>query len=142
MRNFFLEDSMAFELLPDELWNEIEPLLPQPVAKPKGGRPPIANRAALLGIVFVLRTGAAWRMLPKELGCGSGVSCWRRLRDWTKRGVWAEVHNRLLNTLNKMGQIDLSRAVIDSQSVRAVFGGTIQARTRRTERKWAASGMS
>ena len=70
---------MAFLLLPNELWTEIEPLLPKEQPKPKGGRPPIPNRSALLGIVFVLRTGSAWRMLPQELGCGSGVSCWRRL---------------------------------------------------------------
>ena len=133
---------MAFALVPDELWREIEPLLPTEKPKPKGGRPPISNRAALLGIVFVLRTGAAWRMLPQELGCGSGVSCWRRLRDWTRLGIWPEVHNRLLNTLNKFGQIDLSRAVVDSQSVRAVFGGITPVRTRRTERKMAASAMS
>jgi transposase len=133
---------MAFALVPDELWHEIEPLLPVQKPKPKGGRPPISNRAALLGIVFVLRTGAAWRMLPKELGCGSGVSCWRRLRDWTRLGIWPEVHNRLLNTLNKLGQIDLSRAVVDSQSMRAVFGGITQARTRQTERKMAANAMS
>lgn len=133
---------MAFALVPDELWHEIEPLLPVQKPKPKGGRPPISNRAALLGIVFVLRTGAAWRMLPKELGCGSGVSCWRRLRDWTRLGIWPEVHNRLLNTLNKLGQIDLSRAVVDSQSVRAVFGGITQVRTRQTERKMAANAMS
>ena len=130
---------MAFQLLPDELWTEIEPLLPVQKPKPKGGRPPIDNRAALLGIVFVLRTGAAWRMLPKELGCGSGVSCWCRLRDWTRLGIWPEVHNRLLNTLNKLGQIDLSLAVVDSQSVRAVFGGITPVRTRQTERKTAAS---
>lgn len=133
---------MAFALVPDELWNEIEPLLPVQKPKPRGGRPPISNRAALLGIVFVLRTGAAWRMLPKELGCGSGVSCWRRLRDWTRLGIWPEVHNRLLNTLNQLGQIDLSRAVVDSQSVRAVFGGITPVRTRQTERKMAANAMS
>lgn len=133
---------MAFELLPEELWTEIAPLLPEPKAKPKGGRPPISNRAALLGIVFILRTGAAWRMLPKELGCGSGVSCWRRLRDWTRLGVWTQVHNRLLNALHKAGQIDLSLAVIDSQSVRAVFGGPTRVRTRPTERKTAANAMS
>lgn len=132
---------MAFLLVPDEFWNEIEPLLPQEAPKPKGGRPPISNRAALVGIVFILRTGAAWRMLPKELGCGSGVTCWRRLRDWTKAGVWAEVHRRLLNLLGRAGQIDLRRAVVDSQSVRAVFGGTTRVPTRRTERKTAANGI-
>jgi transposase len=132
---------MAFSLVPDEFWNEIEPLLPQEPPKPKGGRPMVSNRDALVGIVFVLRTGAAWRMLPKELGCGSGVTCWRRLRDWTRAGVWPEVHRRLLNLLGRNGEIDLHRAVIDSQSVRAVFGGTTQVRTRQTERKMAANDI-
>lgn len=132
---------MAYSLLPDELWREIEPLLPVEVPKPKGGRPSIPNRLALLGILYILRTGAAWRMLPAELGCGSGVSCWRRLRDWTKAGVWEEVHRRLLRALGKEEQIDLSRAVIDSQSVRAVFGGTTRDQTQPTEGKMAVSVM-
>ena len=133
---------MAFALVPDELWEEIEPLLPAPRPKPKGGRPPVPNRNALVGIVFVLRTGTPWNMLPQELGCGSGVTCWRRLRDWTALGIWPAVHHGLLNVLGRAGQVDLSRAVIDSQSVRAVFGGTTRVRTPRTERKTAASGMS
>jgi len=132
---------MAFSLVPDEFWNEIEPLLPKETLKPKGGRPMISNRAALVGIVFVLRTGAAWRMLPKELGCGSGVTCWRRLRDWTRAGVWSEVHRRLLVLLGRNGEIDLHRTVIDSQSVRAVFGGITPVRTRRIERKTDVNGM-
>lgn len=130
---------MAFALVPDELWKEIEPLLPAPRPKPKGGRPSVPNRKALLGIVFVLRTGTPWNMLPQELGCGSGVTCWRRLRDWTALGIWHAVHHRLLNVLGKAGHVDLTRAVIDSQSVRAVFGGTTRVRTRRTERRKAAS---
>jgi transposase len=132
---------MAFLLVPDEFWNEIEPLLPVAAPRPKGGRPPVSNRNALVGIVFVLRTGAAWRMLPKELGCGSGVTCWRRLRDWTELGVWPEVHRRLLNLLGVENEIDLKRAVVDSQSVRAVFGGITPVRTRRIERKMAANAM-
>lgn len=132
---------MAFSLVPDEFWNEIEPLLPKETPKPKGGRPMISNRAALVGIVFVLRTGAAWRMLPKELGCGSGVTCWRRLRDWTRAGVWSEVHRRLLVLLGRNGEIDLHRTVIDSQSVRAVFGGITPVRTRQIERKTGVNAM-
>jgi transposase len=77
----------------------------------------------LTGILFILRTGMAWADLPAELGCGSGMSCWRRLRDWTKAGVWPKVHHVLLNRLNAQGKIDWSRAVVDSASVRAVFGG-------------------
>ncbi len=74
-------------LVPDDLWEAIEPFLPPEPPKPKGGRPRVPNRAALAGIVFVLRTGCLWRLLPKELGCGSGTTCWRRPRDWQEAGV-------------------------------------------------------
>ncbi len=72
---------------------------------------------------FVLRSGIPWRMMPKELGCGSGMTCWRRLRDWQHAGIWDLIHFVLLNWLSRDGQIDWSRAVVDSCSVRAVFGG-------------------
>jgi len=133
---------MAFSLVPEELWNKVEPLLPAEPPKPKGGRPRVPDRACLAGIVFALHTGMSWNMIPQELGCGSGVTCWRRLRDWTAAGVWPAVHQKLLATLNGLGEIDWSRAVIDSGSVRAVFGGATQAQTRRTEGKEAASVTS
>ena len=72
---------MSASLVPNDLWEAIEPLLPRAPPKPKGGRPSVQDRAALAGIVFVLRTGCPWRLLPKELGCGSGTTSWRRLRD-------------------------------------------------------------
>ena len=72
---------MAKPLLTDELWARIEPLLPERPARPKGGRPPLPDRATLSGIVFVLKTGIPWEDLPQEMGCGSGMTCWRRLRD-------------------------------------------------------------
>ena len=78
---------MPAPLVSDTLWSVIEPLLPPVAEKPKGGRPRVADRAALAGIVFVLRTGIPWEMLPREMGCGSGVTCWRRLRDWQTAGV-------------------------------------------------------
>ena len=61
--------------------------------------------------------------LPQELGCGSGMTCWRRLRDWQEAGVWQLIHFVLLDWLARYGQIDWSRAVVDGSSVRAVFGG-------------------
>ncbi len=88
---------MPKPLIDDELWAVIAPLLPpEPLPSPKGGRPRISNRAALTGIVFVLKSGLPWEMLPLELGCGSGMNCWRRLRDWQQQGVWARVHQALL----------------------------------------------
>lgn len=120
---------MAMELLPDELWDEIEPLLPTHPPQPDGGRPFADDREALLGIIFVLRTGMPWQMIPKEMPCPSGSTCWRRLHDWAALGIWPEVHRRLLNRLGKLGEIDLSCAVIDSASVRAVFGGRTPAPT-------------
>src|SRR6476469_481911 len=110
---------MAKALIPDELWEVIEPLLPPEPPKPKGGRPRIPNRVALRGIVFVLRSGLQWEMLPQEMGCGSGMTCWRRLRDWEKAGVWDNLHTLLLDTLNDTGEIGWSRASLDSQTVSA-----------------------
>jgi transposase len=97
--------------------------------KPKGGRPRISDRAALGGIVFVLRTGCPWRLLPKDLGYGSGATCWRRLRDWQAAGVWARLHETLLNWLGDEAVIDWSRASLDSLSVRAKRGASKQDRT-------------
>jgi transposase len=82
-----------------------------------------------------------WQMIPAELECGSGSTCWRRLEEWTLAGVWSRVHEKLLNALGRLGLIDWSRAVVDSASVRAVFGGSTPAPTPRTERKKAASGI-
>jgi len=115
---------MAAALLPDALWNLIEPLLPTPRSRLKGGRPRIPDRACLTGIVFVLRSGIPWEMLPQELGHGCGMTCWRRLRDWQHAGIWDLIHFALVDWLARNDQIDWSRAVVDSCSVRTNFGGS------------------
>jgi len=114
---------MANELVSDALWARVQPLLPRTRRSPRGGRPRVDDRAVFTGIVFVLRTGLPWRYLPREMNCGSGVTCWRRLRDWQRRGVWTRVHRTMLDELERRGQLDRSSAVIDSASVRAVLGG-------------------
>ncbi len=122
---------MTKELVTDELWEVIEPLLPREPPKPKGGRPRIENRAALTGIVFVLKSGIPWGMLPTEMGCGSGSTCWRRLKEWQDAGVWEQLHRILLNRLGEADRIDWERASLDSASVAAKRGARRLARTRR-----------
>jgi len=115
---------MSSPLVPDALWNLVQPMLPAARLRPKGGRPRLPDRACLTGILIVLRSGIPWEMLPQELGCGSGMTCWRRLGDWQERGVCDLIHFVLLDWLARCERIDWSRAVVDGSSVRAVFGGT------------------
>jgi transposase len=114
---------MAKPLLPDELWEIIEPLLPKWSPSPKGGQPRIPDRNVLIGILFVLKTGIPWEDLPAELGAGCGMTCWRRLRDWQADGTWDKIHKVLLDRLRGADKINWERAVIDSSSVRAAYGG-------------------
>jgi len=131
---------MAAELLPEELWIEIKPLLPlPPPPSSKGGRPPVDNKAALKGIIFVLRCGVPWQRLPTEAFHVSGSSCWRRFTEWTEAGIWPELHRRLLNRLGKLGGVQMDHAIVDSQSVRAVKGGRTRGRTLQIAGKRAAN---
>ncbi len=124
-------DGMAKPLLTDDLWSVVAPLIPPERPKPKGGRPPVPDRAALTGILFVLRSGIPWEMLPQEMGCGSGMTCWRRLKDWHEAGVWERLHRALLDRLGRANAIDFSRACLDSASVPAKRGARRPAPTRR-----------
>ena len=116
---------MAKPLVSDELWAVVQPLLPAP--KPRRfrypGRQRIADRKALTGILFVLKSGIPWEMLPQGMGCGSGMTCWRRLQEWQEAGVWPRLHETLLSQLHGAGGLDWSRAGVDRGSVRVVGGG-------------------
>ncbi|WP_422929669.1 IS5 family transposase [Singulisphaera sp. PoT] len=117
---------MAKPLLPDALRDRIKPLLPPP-PKPKRpdrpGRHRLGDRRAMIGILFVLKTGINWEDLPMEMGCGSGMTCWRRLDEWTRAGVWSKLHELLLAELEYAHKIDWSRAAVDSSHARARGGG-------------------
>jgi transposase len=132
---------MAKKLVTDELWEVIEPLLPEEPPKPKGGRPRIDDRAALTGILFVLKSGIPWEMLPQEMGCGSGMTCWRRLKVWHEAGVWERLHRRLLDRLGEADQIEWERASLDSASVAAPGGAKEPERIRRIRERRARSAM-
>jgi transposase len=120
-------------IVSDELWARIEPLLPVVPRRPDHpGRRRLDDRKVLSGILFVLYTGIPWEFLPQELGFGSGMTCWRRLRDWNEAGVWQRLHESLLAELHAAGALDWSRAVIDGSHVRAMKGGPKPDRARST----------
>ena len=130
---------MAKPLLTDGLWERIKQHIPPEPSKPKGGRPRVPDRACLTGILFVLKTGTPWEYLPREMGCGSGMTCWRRLRDWQIAGVWQKIWQALLDELGMADAIDWSTSAMDSCSVRALFGGRKQAQIPRIGAKTALS---
>ena len=113
---------MAKPLLSNELWEELAALLPPP--KPRRysfpGRKPVDNRKVFTGILFVLKSGIPWEALPREMGCGSGMTCWRRLYEWQKAGVWPDVVKLLLMKLPEADKIDWSRALVGRSSPPAV----------------------
>ena len=127
---------MPRKLVSDELWSLIEPLLPEHKPTPKGGRPCISDRAALTGIIFVLKTGIPWEDLPQEMGCGSGMTCWRRLRDWQKAGVWEKLHHIILQNMHYTKKVDWSRASIDGSVIQAKGGRTHRTQPRRSRSPW------
>src|ERR1700761_5345257 len=116
---------MPSATLPEELWDQLEPLLP-PDEKPgpRGGRPRTLNRVVMRGIYFMLCTGIRWEELPREIGC-SGMTCWRRLCEWQHAGIWEQLHRLLLAALRRIDQLDLSLTVVDSSSTRAVGAGDL-----------------
>lgn len=131
------------ELVDDALWSVIEPLLPVKRRRKRNpGRRPLDNRRVWTGMLFVLQSGIPWEMLPQEMGCGSGMTCWRRLRAWQKAGVWKRLHGVLLAKLRGADKLDFSRVIADSSSVRAVHGGKKPDRTLPIAARRAASNTS
>ncbi|MFE9927122.1 IS5 family transposase [Streptomyces sp. NPDC005774] len=116
---------MSDDLVPDDLWDRVAPLLPPrpPRRRRYPGRLPVDDQAALRGIVYVLRKGVSWADVPAErIGC-SGVTAWRRLRDWTEAGVWPRLHEVLLAEPRKAGLLEMDDAAIDGSHVRALKRG-------------------
>src|SRR5215213_5306819 len=130
--------ALADDLVPDELWALVAPLLPAPPRPPYGGRHrTIPDRACLAAIVFMTRTSTPWRLLPaRELGCGSPATCWRRLTEWVNAGVFDQLHLQVLDRLGEQGELDWSRASVDSMSVRAKRGGPCGRKSGRSWQAW------
>jgi len=118
-------------IVSDELWELVEPLLPKKERRFRyPGRKRLPEREALQGILFVLHIGIAWQHLPAELGFGCGVTCWRRLDEWQRAGVWEELHALLLARLRAAGELEWSRAIADSSHVQAKRAAPRRARAR------------
>lgn len=98
------------------------------------------DRAALAGILFVLRSGIRWEMLPSEIGC-SDMTYWRRLRDWQAAGVWARLNRTLLEHLADADKLDWSRASLDSDAIAAKMEALPPVGTRRIVANRAPSAM-
>lgn len=122
---------MAGKLLPDELWNEIEPLFPEYEPSPEGGCPPREARTVLTAILFVLKTGIGWKDLPTEAFGVSYKTCTRRIDEWTETGLWQRMHELFLAKLRGADLLDWSRVLVDTSLVKAPLGGPKRARTRR-----------
>lgn len=129
------------ELLPDALWERMRLLLPSHPDHPEGGTAFTDDRLCLRGLIFILKTGIQYQMLPTECFGVSGSTCWRRMRDWTAAGVWDRIHRQLVLELDQAGGLDLSAGVVDSASVRAVKGGRTPARAPWTAVKKGANAM-
>jgi transposase len=117
--------TLAERLLPDAIWERVQPLLPPPPSHARGGAPrTVPDRACMAAILFMCRTSTPWALLPVgEFGCGSGTTCWRRFAEWARAGVFERLHEGLLDELGAAGALDWSRVSIDSFSLRATRGG-------------------
>ena len=132
---------MSKPLVPDELWALVEPLLPKHPYVPGVGKPRVPDRVCLTGILFVLKTGLPWEDFPQEMGC-CGMTLWNRLNEWREAGVWDQLHRLLLDKLRGADEIDFSRVIVDSASIRAVHGGKKRDRTPWTAGKTARNTIS
>ena len=135
---------MARRPVSKELWQKLQPLIPPFVPSSKGGprTRAVSDKAAFEGIIFVLRTGIPWEDLPQSMGYGSGMTCWRRLREWQAAGVWQQLHLAMLQHLREYDQIDWGRASIDGSSVPSPRGARKQAPIPQIEANSAPSDIS
>jgi len=132
---------MASPLITDETWEQIKTLLPTPPSHPAGGRPPIGDREVLTGILFVLKTGILWEDLPREMGCGCGMTCVRRLRQWQQQGVWQRMESILRGRLRSESRYDWARANNGDQELASTSEAVPASEARVIScEAWAASG--
>lgn len=127
--------------VPDEFWEKVKPLIPRDKRFRRGGRPPTDHRQIFNGILYVLRTGCQWKMMPREYGSGSTAH--EHFQKWVVRGIFGKIWTLCLKEYDELKDIDWRWQSVDSQSVSApVKGGTVQGKTPRIGRNSAPSGTS
>ena len=109
------------KIIPDELWNEIKKILPKEKSSETVGRPIVPYRKVLDGILYVLRTGCHWKMLPKEHGSGS--TCHRRFQEWNRLDVFKKTWVKLLKIYDDLIGINWTWQSLDSISIKSPLGG-------------------
>ena len=107
--------------IPDKLWNEIRLILPKEKPFKTIGRPIAPYRKVLDGILYILRTGCQWKMLPSEFGSGS--TCHRRFQEWNKLDVFKKMWVKLLKSYDDVIGINWTWQSIDSISIKSPLGG-------------------
>lgn len=113
-------------MLSEAQWARIAPLLPRRRRHPKGGRPRADDRACLEGILWVLRTGARWRDLPRDYP--SPATCWRRLAEWERQELWLDLWRAFLGELDQRGLLGWEECFIDGTFAPAKKGELVSAR--------------
>jgi transposase len=129
-----------FRTVPEPLWRAVAPLLPPERPKPKGGRPRVADRAVLAGIVYRLRTGCQWKALPNEFGSGS--TCHLRMQQWARAGVFTETFVTMLKRYDRRRGIQWKWTALDGFIVKAPKGGSSRERIQQIARSKARSATS
>lgn len=123
--------------LTEKQWLLIAPLFPWKRPMRVSGRPKALPRDCLEGILWILRTGARWKDLPKHFP--SYTTCWRRLRDWTRDGTFQRAWAKLLRKLDGMRRLNWREALADgtfSPSKKGVRGWRHQERQRLEDHAW------
>ncbi len=126
--------------IPEDLWNLIEPILPPDKPPGANGRPRVPNRTVLNGILYVLRTGCQWKMIPREYSSGS--TCHWRFQTWVRAGLFERIWRVCLRYYDDLKGIDWHFQSLDSATVPApVKGGIRPEKTRPTAENWAPSDI-